>query len=62
MNDTKDIIGEMKEAIGEKIVSLAKSKEHLLAKNKEGLPIVLLTYREVMINTHDLTSSLPSGI
>lgn len=35
MNDTKDIIGEMKEAIGEKIVSLAKSKEHLLAKKKK---------------------------
>jgi len=57
----KERIGERKEAKGEKIVSLAKAKECLLGK-KEGLPIVLLTYREVMINTNDLTPFLPSVV
>ncbi|PHU24011.1 Diacylglycerol kinase 1 [Capsicum chinense] len=59
-SDKEERIGGRKASKGDKMVCLAKANECLLAKN-ERMPIVLLTYREVMINTNDLTP-LPSVV
>ncbi|XP_060182724.1 uncharacterized protein LOC132612628, partial [Lycium barbarum] len=58
----KESFGERKEAKGKKKESLyIKAKECLNAR-KEGQPIILLTYKEVLINSELLTSSLPSSV
>ncbi|XP_019235260.1 PREDICTED: uncharacterized protein LOC109215615 [Nicotiana attenuata] len=62
LSDKKESFGERKEAEKKKKESLyIKAKECLNAR-KEGLPIILLTYKEVLINSESLTSSLPSSV
>lgn len=54
--------GERKEAKEKKNESLyIKAKECLNAR-REGLPIILLTYKEVLINFEQLTPSLPNSV
>lgn len=62
LSGKKESFGERKEAKEKKKESLyIKAKECLNAR-KEGLPIILLTYKEVLINSELLTSSLPSSV
>ena len=62
LNEKIESLGERKEAKEIKKESFyIKAKECLNAR-KEGLPIILLTYKEVLINSELLTSSLPSSI
>ncbi|XP_070037857.1 uncharacterized protein, partial [Nicotiana tomentosiformis] len=62
LNEKIESLGERKEAKEIKKESFyIKAKECLNAR-KEGLPIILLTYKEVLINSELLTSSLPSII
>ncbi|XP_070046592.1 uncharacterized protein [Nicotiana tomentosiformis] len=62
LNEKIESLGERKEAKEiKKERFYIKAKECLNAR-KEGLPIILLTYKEVLINSELLTSSLPSSI
>ncbi|XP_070010565.1 uncharacterized protein [Nicotiana sylvestris] len=62
LNEKIDSLGERKEVKERKKKSFyIKTKEYLNAR-KEGLPIILLTYKETLINSELLTSSLPSSI
>ncbi|XP_070010568.1 uncharacterized protein [Nicotiana sylvestris] len=62
LNEKIDSLGERKEVKERKKESFyIKTKECLNAR-KEGLPIILLTYKETLINSELLTSSLPSSI
>ncbi|KAH0778701.1 hypothetical protein KY290_005128 [Solanum tuberosum] len=54
--------GERKEAKEKKNESLYIKAKECLNAGREGLPIILLTYKDVLINFEQLTPSLPNSV